>query len=52
MAAIEIARRYNTIDIRSNRDTNDDTDNNNRNLKGEQNKWHWPYNGKELTIVR
>ena len=37
MAAIEIARRYNTIDIRSNRDTtNDDTDNNNWNRKEEQ----------------
>ena len=49
MAAIEIARCYNTIDIRSNRDTNDDTDNNNRNLKEEQNKWHWQYNRKELS---
>ena len=47
MAAIEIARCCNTIDIRSNRDTNDYTDNNNWNRK-EQKKWYLQYNGKEL----
>jgi hypothetical protein len=49
MAAIEIARRYNTIDIRSNRDTNDDIDNNNWNRKEEQKKWYRQYHGKELS---
>lgn len=47
MAAIEIARRYNTMDIR--RDTNDDTDNNNWNRKEEQSTWYRQYHGKELS---